>query len=333
MGNRAVDLENESEDKYGRGGNLNIKDKFVEGGGVGEFPPKGELTNKDNFLLKYEKKGGEYEFFVYKPITKEVSGYNQIKHVCLNKDCPQKMNYEQFINYLYAELYLDDTQYAGGGEVKGWMKEALLNLQLVEDDNSLQISHTNEDSFYVEGDSAEYRVFETYANAYNTALEQVREDLEENPDYFNQDWLFNWIDMDDTLENILDEYYRSYAEDIANEDDSKYNSRLIAEMVESGLMTEDEATSEDADNIAEDNIDNFVDLYVEENMQGDKGEEWYISNFGQDDFRNFIIDNNLIDISGASEDAIDTDGVAHFLSSYDGEEIELDNDVVAYRTN
>lgn len=91
---------------------------FADGGGVGEFPPKGELTNKDNFLLKYEKKGGEYEFFVYKPITKEVSGYNQIKHVCLNKDCPQKMNYEQFINYLYAELYLDDTQYDDGGDVK-----------------------------------------------------------------------------------------------------------------------------------------------------------------------------------------------------------------------
>ena len=95
-------------------------DSYDNGGGVGEFPPKGELTNKDNFLLKYEKKGGEYEFFVYKPITKEVSGYNQIKHVCLNKDCPQKMTYEQFINYLYAELYLDDTQYADGGGVNSY---------------------------------------------------------------------------------------------------------------------------------------------------------------------------------------------------------------------
>jgi DNA repair protein RadC len=95
-------------------------DSYDNGGGVGEFPPKGELTNKDNFLLKYEKKGGEYEFFVYKPITKEVSGYNQIKHVCLNKDCPQKMTYEQFINYLYAELYLDDTQYADGGSVNSY---------------------------------------------------------------------------------------------------------------------------------------------------------------------------------------------------------------------
>ena len=99
--------------------------KYADGGGVGEFPPKGELTNKDNFLLKYEKKGSDYEFFVYKPITKEVSGYNQIKHVCLNKDCPQKMNYEQFINYLYAELYLDDNKYAGGGGVNEYDAESL----------------------------------------------------------------------------------------------------------------------------------------------------------------------------------------------------------------
>ena len=226
-----------------------------------------------------------------------------------------------------------EDKFVDGGDVQGWMKEALLNLQLVEDDNTLQITHTNEDSFYVEGDSAEYRVFETYAIAYNTAIEQVREDLEENPDYFNQDWLINWVDVDDTIENILEEYYRSYADDIAFEDDSRYNNRLIAEMVANGLMTEEEATSEDADDIAEDNVDNLVDLYVEENMEGDKGVEWYISNFGQDDFRDLVIDNNLIDISGASEDAVDTDGVAHFLSSYDGEEIELDNDVVAYRTN
>ena len=101
-----------------------VAKKTYADGGVAQFPPKGELTNKDNFLLKYEKRGGEYEFLVYKPITKEVSGYNQIKHVCLNKDCPQKMTYEQFINYLYAELYLDDTQYANGGEiVKFYTKE------------------------------------------------------------------------------------------------------------------------------------------------------------------------------------------------------------------
>jgi hypothetical protein len=92
-------------------------DKFAKGGGIGELPPKGELTNKDNFLLKYEKKGGDYEFYIYKPETKKVSGYNQVKHICVNSDCPHKMTYEQFVNYLYAELYLDDMKYANGGEI------------------------------------------------------------------------------------------------------------------------------------------------------------------------------------------------------------------------
>lgn len=121
--------------------------KMAEGGGVGEFPPKGELTNKDNFLLKYEKKGGEYEFFVYKPITKEVSGYNQIKHVCLNKDCPQKMTYEQFINYLYAELYLDDTQYADGGGVED---SGLYVIGRTQIDNNAIKDVIEEEGFYAE---------------------------------------------------------------------------------------------------------------------------------------------------------------------------------------
>jgi hypothetical protein len=92
-------------------------EKFAKGGGIGELPPKGELTNKDNFLLKYEKKGGDYEFYIYKPETKKVSGYNQVKHICVNSDCPHKMTYEQFLNYLYAELYLDNMKYANGGEI------------------------------------------------------------------------------------------------------------------------------------------------------------------------------------------------------------------------
>ena len=113
-----ADLEEHDTEKHHKQIFVKLKKiKYADGGGVGEFPTKGELTNKDNFLLKYEKKGSDYEFYVYKPITKEVSGYNQIKHSCINKDCPQKMSYRQFVNYLFAELYLDDKKYANGGGV------------------------------------------------------------------------------------------------------------------------------------------------------------------------------------------------------------------------
>jgi hypothetical protein len=90
---------------------------FAKGGEVVQLPPKGELTNRDNLLLKYQKVGSNYEFYVYEPISKEVSGYNQIKFVCKNSDCALKMNYKEFINYLYSELYLDDKKYAKGGKI------------------------------------------------------------------------------------------------------------------------------------------------------------------------------------------------------------------------
>lgn len=97
---------------------ISIKEKHAEGGEVVQLPPKGELTNRDNLLLKYQKVGSNYEFYIYEPIVKKVSGYNQTKYVCKNSDCALKMNYKEFINYLYSELYLDDKKFAKGGEVE-----------------------------------------------------------------------------------------------------------------------------------------------------------------------------------------------------------------------
>ena len=94
-----------------------VNKKYAKGGEVVQLPPKGELTNRDNLLLKYQKVGSNYEFYIYEPILKKVSGYNQTKYVCKNSDCALKMNYPQFIKYLYSELYLDDKKFAKGGKV------------------------------------------------------------------------------------------------------------------------------------------------------------------------------------------------------------------------
>jgi hypothetical protein len=105
--------------KFGQGKRVEqdrVINKFADGGGVAQLPPKGELTNKDNLLLKYQKNGSEYEFYIYEPVTKNVSAYQQNKYLCKNKDCPIKMTYNQFINYLYTETYLDDLKYENGGE-------------------------------------------------------------------------------------------------------------------------------------------------------------------------------------------------------------------------
>lgn len=67
----------------------------------------GELTNKDNFILTYIKKGEQYEFLIYKPFTTKIKDNERTSHICPNVDGATLMTYKQFINYLYTELYIE----------------------------------------------------------------------------------------------------------------------------------------------------------------------------------------------------------------------------------
>ena len=141
----------------------------------------------------------------------------------------------------------------------------------------------------------------------------------------------NYIDGEDFFTEVYNEWNESYANDIESEDSDKYANRLIEEMVENGIVSSEEAKEDGFD--AEDYKDAFVELMTSNQMWEDNGLEHYIDNFGEEQAFKVVSDNNLIDIDKASESAVDTDGVAHFLSSYDGEQIDLSNGHVAYRTN
>lgn len=110
----------------------NQQNKFAGGGGVDYFPPKGELVNKSNHLLKYEKKGDEYVFNVYEPVKPNIDSYEKIRRVCKTKDYPLRMTYKQFINYLYAETYIDDNKFAGGGGVETLINQGIVELNFYE---------------------------------------------------------------------------------------------------------------------------------------------------------------------------------------------------------
>jgi hypothetical protein len=136
------------------------------------------------------------------------------------------------------------------------------------------------------------------------------------------------------LRNVYDEWNMGYATDIMTEDDDKYPNRLIAEMVQWGIMDSDEAKGSDAEEIANDRMEDFVNALTDDQInQGNDGFDYYIDNFGEEEAFKMALENNLIDIEGASEDAVSVDGVAHFISSYDGEEILLDGGSYAYRIN
>jgi hypothetical protein len=248
------------------------------------------------------------------------------------------LNKPENVEERFETLGLEDfeEEYAEGGEVEDWMEEALASLieETGYDDLEITIVSNDGNEFYATDENAEYRVFKTEDDAEETAIQQVREDLEENPEYFNQDWLMNYIDGRDFFEQELNEMNYSYVEDIASETDSKYANRLIDELVENGIMDEDDAESENAEELADELKYDYVLLLTEDKLgEGNDGLDYFINNFGEQETYKMVVDNNLIDIDEASKDAVSTDGIGHFLSSYDGETLYLSDDCVAYRIN
>jgi hypothetical protein len=227
-------------------------------------------------------------------------------------------------------------EYAEGGEVEEWMEVALASLIEETGNDELEITEVSMkgNEFYATNGNNEYRVFKSEDDAERVAIEQVRDDLEDSPENFNQDWLMNYIDGRDFFEQELNEINLSYVEDVASEIDSKYANRLIDELVENGLMDEDDAESDNAEEIADEIKYDYIILLTEGQLdEGMDGLQYFFDNFGENETFGMVIDNNLINMEEASEDAVNNDGIAHFLSSYDGETLYLSNDCVAYRIN
>ena len=219
--------------------------------------------------------------------------------------------------------------YKDGDEVE-WSNNALDELKESEDDDSLQIWELG-DSIYISGSDSEYLIFKNESEAFDYAHSRVMEDLEENIEYFNQDFIYSQVDEESAehyFRILFDEMNTSYADDIKMESDSKYENRLVAEMFDAGIIDKEELAG------YEFSIENFVEYLTNNQIEeGNGGLDYYESNFGMEQAMDIIKENSLIDYSATSDEAISVDGVAHFISSYDGNEIELPSGYFAYRTN
>jgi hypothetical protein len=187
-------------------------------------------------------------------------------------------------------------------------------------------------TFKAEG--VEYRFFWTEDVAERVATEQVHNDLENEPELFNQEWLNSQIDEGkarDFFSEVYNEWNQSYATDIDGEPSHEgLSSRLADELVERQIVDKDEALAEGFD--AQEHIDAFVEKMTEDQIrEGMGGYDYYVSNFGEDEAKKLVMKNNLIDIDAAAEDAVSTDGWAHFLSHYSGDYETTEKGLVYFR--
>jgi 16S rRNA G966 N2-methylase RsmD len=86
--------------------------RYAKGGGI--IPASGTLTTKDKKnKLDYKKVGDNYEFVVYDGEANPIENYTRVQYKKRDKN-KVLMNYNQFVNYLFSEGYIDDKMAQGG---------------------------------------------------------------------------------------------------------------------------------------------------------------------------------------------------------------------------
>ena len=129
-----------------------------------------------------------------------------------------------------------------------------------------------------------------------------------------QDYIIdNFVD-DEWFMEAMREHFEYYISDISEEsaDDEKFENRLQEEMAEIGCEDEED----------------FLNYHcsLEEPI------EWFLSNFSQNEFNVTVKEHNLINWEDVINWVAREDGY-NCLSSYDGIEMELEDNLYAYRIN
>lgn len=149
-----------------------------------------------------------------------------------------------------------------------------------------------------------------------------------------RDWIIEHALDDEWFETACEESERSYAEDIQEEPDrqenGKYVNRLVQECVENDLISDKDIVNGEYTG-KEDLVELLTECLVE-NIRRDYSSfcEWYQKNLGGVDY---LIKHDIIsvDMDAIVDKCIELDGYGHFISSWDGDTIELDGGLYAYK--
>ena len=203
-----------------------------------------------------------------------------------------------------------------------------------------EISETSWGTLETE-DGREYFVGD-YDESYAKAVELCKNVIDDlgfdsfTPTY--KDYILNNFVDTDIFDDVMRESYEGYISDIESENSSNFDNRLIEELYDNGIL-EDSDFEQDEDGEPDYfNLLDSVDLeekkeeYLDSLCDQDSV-EWFKDAFGNEEFSEYITDRGTIDWDAVAEDCVDTDGIAHQIASYDGDELELDNDLYAYRVS
>ena len=190
------------------------------------------------------------------------------------------------------------------------------------------LSSFGEEVFEVSfGGNKSWLVVEDDDAAERLALAVVTQDLEDEPEMFNPEFIESHIDMD---------ALRSYVYDVVMDDDYAYEIssdpfRFWREAEHRGI----DVPEEDEDGNMPDDVDDEYIEALKEAIAEDRSKnpmDWFEDIYG-DEAPKYAIEAVGFDIEDAAEEAVNTDGWQHFLCRYDGNSTETDSGFVYWREN
>lgn len=179
------------------------------------------------------------------------------------------------------------------------------------------------------GGHKEWRVVENDDAERELALEIVKQDLEQEPEIFNKDFIERHINTDRLRRDLESGVLDSRIDDLgyrAERDPGDFWRDWENEGFERPEEDEDGNLPEPTRG----QIEELAQKQAEEELRDPMR---YLEDIYGDEAAAKAIEIAGIDVDAAAEDAVDTDGAGHFLSSYDGETHETDSGLVYWRTN
>lgn len=176
----------------------------------------------------------------------------------------------------------------------------------------------------------EYTIVPDEDAARNIAIAVVTQDLEHEPEIFNPSFIESHIDMKKLSRYVYDvEMEDDYAYDIAQEDPERFWEEAERWGVED--LPEEDEDGEMPDDVDDKYVEELKELIAKDRAQDPMS--YFEDIYGRDEATKYAIQAVGIDIEEAAEDAVDTDGWAHFLSRYDGNYGETPAGFVYWREN